>query len=124
MKRRVLVVDDEPSIVNTICMILDAYGFDAVGVNSGYAAIARVTDFRPDLLLSDIMMPGMNGFETGIEIKKLCPDCRLLFFSGYSNLSGMAQDLKKQGHRFEVLFKPMQPASLIEKIKARLAEES
>lgn len=124
MKHRVLVVDDEPTIVSTICMILDASGFDVVGVNSGYAAIARVGDFCPDLLLSDIKMPGMNGFETGVEIKKLCPDCRLLFFSGYSDVSGMAEALRDSGHRFELLPKPLHPNVLLDKIKAALLEES
>jgi CheY-like chemotaxis protein len=124
IKSRILVVDDEPTIVSTICMILDAHGFDAVGVNSGYAAIARVGDFCPDLLLSDIKMPGMNGFETGVEIKKLCPDCRLLFFSGYAEVLSMAEALRDSGHCFELLPKPLHPTVLVEKIKAALVEES
>lgn len=120
-KSRILVVDDEPSIVDTICMILETYGYDAVGLNSGYEAIARVPSFRPDLLLCDIVMPGMNGFDTGLEIKKLCPDCQLLFFSGYPDLSGMAKPLRDSGHHFELLPKPLHPSVLVDKVVALLA---
>ena len=122
MKNQILVVDDQPSIVSTICLILETYGYNAVGVNSGYEAIAKVPSFRPDLLLSEIMMPGMNGFNTGLEVKKLCPDCQLLFFSGYSDLSGMADALKNRGFRFELLPKPVPPALLLDRVKSLLAE--
>jgi CheY-like chemotaxis protein len=121
MKPRVLVVDDEPAIVATVCAILEAYGFSPVGVTSGEEAIAKATDSCPDVLLCDVMMPGLNGFETGLQVKKVCPTCRLLFFTGYAEVPGLADDLKSNGHAFEVLGKPVRPAELVDKINAALA---
>lgn len=124
MKPWVLVVDDEPSIVATVCAILEAYGYSAVGVTSGAEAIAKATASCPDLLLSDVMMPGLNGFETGLQVKKVCPHCRLLFFTGYAEVSGLADGLKSNGLAFEVLSKPMHPAALVDKVKAALSAGS
>lgn len=116
-----MVVDDEPSIVRTVCAILEVYGFKAVGAGSGQEAIAKVADLCPDVVLCDVMMPEMNGFETGLELKKLCPKCRLLFFTAYSNVSELSVDLTKAGHVFEVLSKPLPGAMLVNRIKAALA---
>src|SRR5262249_27624529 len=116
------VVDDEPAIVESLCMVLEAHGYHATGANSGEEAIAVAADLCPHLLLSDIMMPGLNGFETALRIKELCPDCRLLFFSGYAQKPGIADEMRKSGHRFELLSKPMPPAALLQKIEAALAD--
>ena len=121
MRTRILVVDDEPTIVQIVCMVLGSAGFDAVGVNSGDEAIAKAATFSPDVLLSDVMMPGMSGFETALEVKKLCPGCRLLFFSGRIDGAVMGEGLRTLGHHFELLPKPVQPDVLLEKIKTALA---
>ena len=122
MRSRILVVDDEPTIVQTVCNVLGSSGFDVLGVNAGDEAIAAVATFCPDVLLSDVMMPGMNGFEIGLEIKKLCPNCHLLFFTGQSEVSDLSEDLKRNGHRFELLRKPVPPMELIDRVKAALAQ--
>lgn len=121
LKPLVLVVDDEESIVRTICDILDLYGFRTIGATSGGEAIAKIADSCPDLLLSDVMMPGMNGFETGLQVKDLCPRCGLLFFTGYAEVSDLAVELKSKGHAFELLSKPLPPSLLVDKVSAALA---
>jgi two-component system, NtrC family, nitrogen regulation response regulator NtrX len=121
MKPTILVVDDEPSIVATVCAILEAYGFSAVGATSGTEAIAKAAETCPDLLLSDVMMPGMNGFETALQVKKHCPKCALLFFTGYANVANLGVDLENNGYVFEMLSKPLPGAILVEKIKGALA---
>jgi DNA-binding response OmpR family regulator len=120
LKSRILVVDDEPTIVQTACNLLRSSGFEALGVNSGDEAIAKAATFCPDVLLSDVTMPGMNGFETALAVKKLCPGCRLLFFSGHPDAAVMVEGLRAIGHRFELLEKPLDPAVLVEKIKTEL----
>src|SRR5215467_6958162 len=102
MKTQILVVDDEPAIVESMCMVLEAFGYNAVGANSGVEAVAKVADFCPTLLLSDIVMPALNGFEAALQIKAKCPHCRLLFFSGYAGAADMGDSLKAQGYRFEI----------------------
>lgn len=120
MKALVLVVDDEPTIVSTVCAILEGCGFRTEGATSGKEAVAKAAVSRPDLMLSDVLMPGMNGFETGLEIKKLCPDCHLLFFTAYGDVSALSAALRSTGHDFEVLAKPMRASLLVDRIKAML----
>ncbi len=61
--RLVLVVDDEPRIVNFVRMNLELEGCRVIAANNGREALERVRDNLPDILLLDIMMPGMDGFE-------------------------------------------------------------
>ena len=61
---KVLVVDDSPTELHLLTGYLMNNGFDAVTASSGEEALRVVRDERPDLILMDIVMPGMNGFET------------------------------------------------------------
>src|SRR2546423_4933850 len=60
---RILVVDDEPNILDVISMALRYQGFEVATEESGRAALSAVTSFRPDLMVLDIMLPDMEGFE-------------------------------------------------------------
>ena len=60
---RVLVVDDEPNIVDVIAMALRFHGFAVGSAGTGAGALAAVADFRPDLMVLDVMLPDMEGFE-------------------------------------------------------------
>ena len=60
---RILVVDDEPNIVDVISMALRFHGFDVEAAGTGAAAIAAVGSFRPDLIVLDVMLPDMEGFD-------------------------------------------------------------
>lgn len=124
---RILVVDDEPLIVETMCAILKGKGYSTIGVNSGLEAIAKARDFQPDLLLIDVLMPGLSGFEAGLRVKELCPGCRLLFFSGYSatpEMTVLSEKLRRSGYSFELLTKPLPSGKLLDKVKAALLWES
>ncbi|HKA03829.1 MAG TPA: response regulator transcription factor [Acidimicrobiales bacterium] len=60
---RVLVVDDEPNITELVAMALRYVGFDVATAGSGRDALSSVSDFRPDLVVLDVMMPDLDGFE-------------------------------------------------------------
>jgi two-component system, OmpR family, response regulator len=60
---RVLVVDDEPNIVDVVTMALRFQGFAVASAGTGGDAIAAVTRFRPDLIVLDVMLPDMEGFD-------------------------------------------------------------
>src|SRR6195256_3944932 len=60
---RVLVVDDEPNIVDVITMALKFQGFTVEAAGTGQAAIAAVAEFKPDLIVLDVMLPDMEGFD-------------------------------------------------------------
>lgn len=69
-REKILVVDDEPQIVNLIGKILSEEGFLFSGASSGAEGIAKTKELRPDLVLLDLMMPGMDGFETCRRLKE------------------------------------------------------
>ena len=67
---RVLVVDDEPDMVKTLLELLGSEGYEARGQSSGEAALKALHDFMPDVVVSDIAMPGVNGWELAREIRQ------------------------------------------------------
>lgn len=125
MASRILVVDDEELIVATVRSIFGAYGYLAEGALSGEEAIAKVWAACPDLLLCDVRLPGLNGFETALKIKEICPGCRLLFFSAYIDMEYLVQDFTKlfeaRGYPMRVLAKPVHPTTLLQTVEKTLA---
>lgn len=119
-KKRVLIVDDETMIADTLTLILSAIGYDAKAVYSGEAALEVVEQFRPDILISDVIMSGINGIDVAIFISKMQPTCRVILFSGQPATADLVSRAILEGHTFEILAKPFHPELLIEHLK-RLA---
>jgi len=69
--KKILVVDDEPQIIKFIAMNLELEGFRVLGAQDGYEALEKVTRELPDLVILDVMMPDMDGFETLKRIREL-----------------------------------------------------
>jgi CheY-like chemotaxis protein len=116
-KHRVLVVDDEELIAQSLRDILTRAGFDAVFALSGTEAIELAEQMCPDIVISDVIMPGLDGVQTAIKIRGACPAARILLFSGQSATSDMLQRATAQGHVFDLLPKPIHPARLIAAIR-------
>ena len=114
---RVLVVDDECIITDTICAILNAHGFDAVGVYSGAEALQAATKLQPEIVLSDVLMPRMSGVDLGIELRSQFPDVRVILLSGQGSTSTMIQRAAADGHHFTIFPKPIHPEDLIARLR-------
>jgi CheY-like chemotaxis protein len=114
---KVLVVDDHALIADTLAEILRAAGFDTVTAYSGWAALEMAARFHPDYLLSDVLMPRMNGVELAIAIRKMYPAAKVLLFSGQAGISDILLNGQKQGFEFELVAKPIHPLKLIERLK-------
>jgi CheY-like chemotaxis protein len=117
-KPKVLVVDDERVIADTLAIILNQHGFEAAAVYTGTAAVERAKVVRPDLVISDVIMPDMNGIEAAIHIRKFLPGCKILLFSGQAATADLLENARAQGHEFEILAKPVHPQDLLAKLKA------
>jgi DNA-binding NtrC family response regulator len=116
-KLRVFVVDDERIIATTLAAIL---------VNAGYAAEAFIDPLKaleaaqiqaPDIVITDVMMPQLNGIDLGIQFKTNYPECRVLLLAGHGATSEQLKDARSQGHDFEVCVKPMHPRDLLDAIR-------
>jgi CheY-like chemotaxis protein len=112
-----LVVDDERVIADTLAIILNQNGFDASAVYTGTAAVERARETRPDLIISDVIMPDMNGIEAAIRIRRVLPDCKILLFSGQAATADLLEKARAQGHEFEILAKPVHPQDLLAKLR-------
>jgi DNA-binding response OmpR family regulator len=116
LKRRVFVVDDENVIASTLELILMSQGFDARSFADPIAALNASQSEAPDLLITDVMMPKMTGIELAVQIRKNCPGCKVLLFSGQVSIVHLLAQAEADGHDFVLVAKPIHPAVLIEKI--------
>ena len=111
--KKVLVVDDERVIADTIVAILLRHGFEATAAYSGREAIARAGEFCPDSVLSDVVMPGLDGVETAMSLREMCPAVRILLFSGQAGIGETLRNARARGLTFEMLAKPIHPDELL-----------
>ncbi|HVZ59552.1 MAG TPA: response regulator [Terriglobales bacterium] len=116
-KPKVLVIDDERVIADTLAIILTQNGFEASAVYNGRDAVQQAGSFQPDLVISDVIMPDMNGIEAAINIRKLLPACKVLLFSGQAATADLLESAREQGHEFEILAKPVHPQDLLSKLR-------
>jgi DNA-binding NtrC family response regulator len=117
---RVLVVDDEKIIADTLTMILSISEYDARAAYSGEMAIEMARNFLPEMLITDVVMPGISGIETAIKLREMAPDCKVLLFSGQATSPAMVEAARAQDHHFELLAKPVHPSDLLARLRRGL----
>jgi CheY-like chemotaxis protein len=115
----VLVVDDHKLIADTVCEILRFSGFQAVAAYDGWSALDLAKRFRPEFLLSDVLMPKMNGMELAISVSQMYPKTKVFLFSGQAGVSEILHEGQKQGYEFELIPKPIHPLKLIERLTGK-----
>jgi DNA-binding response OmpR family regulator len=116
----VLVVDDEHIIADTMAEILIRHGMTGLAAYSFEGAMKLAQSSPPDLLLSDVIMPGKTGIELAIAIKSIYGKCRILLISGQATTLELLAGSRQAGHSFALLQKPIHPAELLERIDAAL----
>src|SRR5271170_6545203 len=116
----VLVVDDEAVIADTLAMILGQSGFMAMVAYDASAALEMADLVPPDLLLSDVVMPGMSGIDLALAIRQNIPSCKILLFSGQSATVDLLADAGEAGRDFAVLNKPIHPTDLLARVSQTL----
>jgi DNA-binding NtrC family response regulator len=104
-KTKILVVDDDRRMVKTICDILNVKGHEAIPAYTGEEAVEKVKSDKPDCVLMDIKMPGINGVEALKMIKGISPDLPVVLVSAYAT-EEVEAEAKEQG-AYAVLNKPL-----------------
>lgn len=112
--QRVLVVDDERLIADSFAMILQSRGYKARVAYDAEEAIALAAEFQPQAVISDVVMPGMNGLELAVYLAEHHPDCKVLLISGNAAASAMVDEAAQQGHYHQIVPKPIHPLQLLE----------
>jgi CheY-like chemotaxis protein len=112
---RIFVIEDDPVIAKTTSQILQLEGFDATAFTDPGHLLEYCRKSPPNLVMLDIIMPHMTGFELAEFLKVLQPQCRVILFTGQAGVADLAELAVDQGHVLEVLSKPLRPQDLIEK---------
>ena len=118
--RKILIIDDEPTIADTLAVIFSSSGYKARAVYSAEQALPILEDWRPDLAIIDVVLPGMNGIEFAIFLKASYPCCQFLLFSGQPGTSGLIDEARTKGHLFEILAKPLHPTFMLATVSEML----
>ena len=112
----VFVVDDEEIIAKTLALILGGSGFYARSFTDPSMVLEEARKMEPNLLISDVSMPGMSGIDLAIEMKRLYPNCKTLLFSGQASTANLLEKAREDGHDFVLLEKPVHPVDLLREI--------
>ena len=118
----VFVVDDEPVIASTLAAILERSGYSATFFTSPLEALAAAQSNAPDLMISDVVMPGLSGIDLAMRVRLSAPECKILLFSGQTCRENLLDDARSQGHNFELLEKPVHPTAILSRVAALIAE--
>jgi CheY-like chemotaxis protein len=121
---RLLIVDDEQLIADTLVTIFTQAGYEAKAAYSAEEALALIEEWVPNLAILDVVLPGMNGIDLAIRLKAEIPACKLTLFSGQSATSNLLDNARRDGHALEVLPKPVHPADLLSLLASHRANSS
>jgi two-component system, OmpR family, response regulator VicR len=114
---RVLIVDDDPDILNVLELYLEKEGFEIISASEGNEAVALIDRSNPDLIILDIMMPGLDGYETCQAIREKT-NAPILFLSAKEDDIDKILGLRLGGDDY--ITKPFSPGVLVARIKAHL----
>src|SRR3982751_2135806 len=117
MKARVLVVDDDPALAEMLTIVLRGEGFDTAVVADGTRALPALRELRPDLVLLDLMLPGMNGIDVckAIRAESGVP---IVMLTAKSDTIDIVLGLESGADDYVI--KPFKPKELVARVRARL----
>ena len=113
----VLVVDDEHLIADTMTEILKRSGFQAVCAYDGRSGLELALEVNPDFVVTDVVMPKMNGIQLAIAIRKALPTTEIFLLSGQAGIAEIVEHGRKEGYLFELIAKPVHPEKLIQRLR-------
>jgi two-component system, OmpR family, response regulator len=112
---RVLVVDDEPGIVDVVSMALRHHGFEVTAVDTGARALAEARDWRPHAMVLDVMLPDMEGFEVARRLAAQRAEIPILFLSARDATADKVRGLTTGGDDY--VTKPFSLEELIARLR-------
>ena len=122
MAKEILIVDDEPSIVIPIQFLMEQQGYSVIVAENGEDALDIIHKYEPDLVLLDIMLPGIDGYEV-CEIVRLNPKYRhikIIFLTAKGREVEIAKGMALGADAY--ITKPFSNAEVVEKVKELLVD--
>lgn len=117
-KPRILIVDDEHNIADTLAMVFKIKGHESLATYSAESAVELIEQFEPDIVLSDVVMGRMTGVDLAIYLSKARPEVKVVLFSGQASTADLLAEAGRKGHHFHLLAKPVHPEKLLEDLMA------
>ena len=120
MPKKILVVDDEPNIIKLLESRLSHSGYDIITAVDGKTCLKKAKDEKPDLILLDIILPGLNGFEVCKHLKKdqETKDIPIIMLTSLAQEQDLSKGLEEGASCF--ITKPFNPADLLIEIKTAI----
>ena len=115
---QVLIVDDSPTEAHVLKSMLEKNGYEIEIAESGVEGIERAKAFKPDLVLMDVVMPGMNGPNLVQQFHTTHPDMKVLYISGYTGDAIAQHGVLDEGIPF--LQKPFTEEQLLDFVKRKI----
>lgn len=110
---RVLVVDDEPVIASSLGAILEMDGHHVMVATSGEEALIVCYDFKPNVLIADVVMSSVTGIELAMEVCTFLPSCKVMLISGYPGAPALLEEAGVTPERFPLFAKPASPRDIL-----------
>lgn len=115
-KKKILIIDDDADFLESLQLILVMDGHDVFPLADGQKAVAAYKEFKPDIVLLDVKMPKINGFEIFSRIKDVAPSAKVVMTSGYA-IDKTKYETAKINSLATLINKPIEPEQLREIIK-------
>jgi DNA-binding response OmpR family regulator len=109
----VLVADGEALIVETLQAVLNMRGLATAPAFNGKQALEMARLAPPDILIADVALPGMDGFDLALEFSKIAPNCDIILISGEPSSCSRAAEYRAQGCDFVLMMRPVHPQDLL-----------
>jgi CheY-like chemotaxis protein len=119
MKRKVLLIDDEPFLLKVLLVRLKHWGYDSLGAENGPEGLALMRKHKPDLIILDKEMPGMNGEEVVRNVRRDPEFKQIPIIMISADVENIAECAKACGIE-HYLTKPCEPEELLEMIQLKL----
>jgi len=115
-KSRILIVDDEKNIADTLAMVFKIKGHEAMATYSAESAVETIEVFEPDVVISDVIMGKMTGIDLAIYLSKARPEVKVVLFSGQTATANLLSEANRKGHELRLLAKPIHPEKLLDEL--------
>lgn len=120
-KQRILIVEDEPMIRQVLCILVRHGDFDVLGVSSGQEAMLVIPEFKPDLIILDLLMHPVSGWDVlhWLRANHLTPHIPVLVVSALVHLTEQMHGFEEGA--IEYIPKPTQPSMVVERVRTLLS---
>jgi two-component system alkaline phosphatase synthesis response regulator PhoP len=127
MAKRILIVDDDPDLVNAVTMILKSKKYEVAAAYDGHEGLAKAKTENPDLIVLDVMMPGKDGYTVCKELKAdttlgKIPVLLLTAVASHVPTTRYTQQMGMETEADDYLDKPVEPEVLVKRIETLLAK--